>query len=381
MSQPTIDSKKTIEENDDLAVVVIAPTGRDAELSCEILRRANIASLACQSFSDLMRRLDSDSGPVVMAVEAVNEEAAERLQAKLELQPQWSDLPLVIFKGERGLPRYLEDLARRSNATLLQRPIQVVSFVSSIRAAVRSRMRQYETRDLLKQLSSRARQLRRLALELTEAEERERNRLAQILHDDLQQLLVAIKFQLEVFPGRIRKDGISKPVEEIVELVEMAIGKSRSLSHDLSPPILKKRDMATSLKWLADRMNQLYGLRVTVDARIDAEPAQMQLRAFLFRSAQEYLFNVVKHAGTDTARVKLSSSAEGVELCVSDSGVGFLPEHFGKNEKTSGFGLFSIRERAHLLGGRFQVESAPGKGSMFTLTMPLNWTGPDTAEV
>ncbi len=376
VNQPDIHSESTRPEGEESAVLVIAPTGRDSDLSRDMLRRAGVECIACRSFDELMRRIEAGSGPAVIAAEAINAAAADRLQIVLENQPKWSDLPLIIFTGRGGLPQYMEGLARRRNTTILHRPIQVTSFITTLRAAVDNRIRQYEVRKLLRQLSDRTRQLQRLALQLTEAEERERDRLAGLLHDDLQQILAGANFHLEHFPQRIRKAGVESAVREVSALLKQAIEKSRCLSHDLSPPTLKQHGLVTALHWLADRMRQMHGLRVEVHARADAEPAGMSLKMFLFRSAQECLFNTVKHAGTDEARLELVPSVEGVRLCIRDEGAGFDPEEIAGIDEPAGFGLFSIRERALLLGGRFEIQSTPGRGSLFTLIMPLDHSGP-----
>jgi signal transduction histidine kinase len=363
-------SESLIETREDLAVLVIAPAGRDSDLSCGMLGRSGLACIPCRSVAELMRQIDAGSGPAVIAAEAIDAEAAHRLGLLLDAQPAWSDLPLILFAGRGGLPYYMEDLARRRNTTVLHRPIQTTSFLTTIRAAVQNRLRQYEVRDLLEQLSDRTRQLQRLALQLTDAEERERDRLAGLLHDDLQQILAGANFHLEHFPQRIRKAGVETAVREVSALLKQAIEKSRSLSHDLSPPTLKQHGLSAALHWLADRMRQMHGLRVEVDARPDAEPADVFLKMFLFRSAQECLFNTVKHAGTDEARLELVPSSEGVRLCIRDEGAGFDPEEITSIDAPAGFGLFSIRERALLLGGRFEIQSAPGKGCVFRLIMP-----------
>ncbi len=376
MKQPDIHSESLSPVGKDSAVLVIAPTGRDSDLSRDLLRRAGVECIACRSFDELMRRIGAGSGPAVIAAEAINAAAADRLQIVLENQPKWSDLPLIIFTGRGGLPQYLEELARRRNTTILHRPIQVTSFITTLRAAVDNRLRQYEVRDLLGQLSNRTRQLKRLALELTDAEERERDRLAGLLHDDLQQILAGANFHLDGFSKKIHKEGIESAIREVSLLLKQAIEKSRSLSHDLSPPTLKQHGLVAALHWLADRMQQMHGLGVTVDAQSDAEPSHVSMKLFLFRSAQECLFNTVKHAGTDEAGLELVRSAEGVQLRIRDAGAGFDPEEITNFDEPAGFGLFSIRERALLLGGRFEIQSTPGQGSVFTLVMPLDYAGP-----
>jgi|GEM_PF-776503 len=215
-------------------------------------------------------------------------------------------------------------------------------------------------------LKRRAGQLQVLALKLSEAEDRERRRLAEMLHDDLQQLLAAAKLQL----GQISElAGDNAPVMKVAELVDKilseSVRKTRNLSHELSPTVLSQQGLAAALKWLARQMEIKHGLSVEIKSETEAEPASPPLRVFLYKAVNEILFNVVKHAGVNTAKVTVRRAPGGVEVTVSDSGKGFDPGRMSGAD--SGFGLFSIQERIQMLGGEMRIESAPGEGSRFIL--------------
>ncbi len=221
---------------------------------------------------------------------------------------------------------------------------------------------------------ARTRQLQALAVELIEAEERERHRVAKLLHDDLQQIMASAKFQLQA----AHASHSPKPLmESVICLLEESIAKSRSLSHELSPPILRHSNLVDALAWLARQMEVKFGLCVELIA--DSERQGMvgrcenkSLKVFLFRAVQELLFNVVKHAGIKTARVTFTGSERGFFIIVSDYGRGFDPTFLNTSDGSGGLGLLSLRERAHYLGGGLKIESYPGKGSRFILTVPLN---------
>ncbi|MCX5684585.1 MAG: ATP-binding protein, partial [Planctomycetota bacterium] len=206
---------------------------------------------------------------------------------------------------------------------------------------------------------------------MTLAEARERRRLATILHDHLQQLLVGAKFSTSILRMKAGKD-VQPTVEQLAETLTEAIRAARSLTADLSPPILHEKGLAAGLEWLGRQMHGKHGMAIEVDAQADGEPQAEQVRIFLFEAVRELLLNAAKHAQTDTARVglRLLDSGE-VEVTVADSGAGFDPARL-ENEMTAtgGFGLFSIRERLGYLGGRMTVDSAPGRGSRFTLVAP-----------
>ena len=156
------------------------------------------------------------------------------------------------------------------------------------------------------ELEHRARQLQKLTLELSEAEDRERKRLAEILHDDLQQILAAAKFHLSLLGSRVKSDPSQQAiVTEVEQMLMEAIQKSRSLSHELSPATLHQGDLAEILGWLAGQVRAKHGLSVTVEAFGNVDTPSDALKMFLYKAAQELLFNVVKHARVNEARIRV----------------------------------------------------------------------------
>ena len=215
----------------------------------------------------------------------------------------------------------------------------------------------------------RAKQLQALSMELIEVEEQERQRIAALLHDDLQQVLAAARLQLQAACETIPSAPMLEGVEQL--LVE-SIRKSRHLSHELSPAVLHHSGLVAAMQWLARKMKDQFGLQVQLESDGAHELESSPLRVFLFRAVQELLFNVVKHAGVKTAQVVLSSSGSSLAMTVSDQGQGFSPDILDSYTEPRGFGLLSIRERARYIGGNLVVESAPGKGSRFALTVPIS---------
>lgn len=209
------------------------------------------------------------------------------------------------------------------------------------------------------EVQQKADQLRMLALELTRTEERERRRLAQILHDDLQQTLVAAKLRLSGVPGPVAR--------EVQGLLDESIRTSRSLTADLSPPVLYDGGLVAGLRWLAGRMQEKHGLIIDVQADAQDEPQDQELQIFLYQAVREMLFNVVKHAGVNQARVSLRRHDSQVTVQVQDPGRGFNTATAHQTTSSSGFGILSLRERVKLMGGRLDITSAPGKGTCVTL--------------
>jgi PAS domain S-box-containing protein len=218
------------------------------------------------------------------------------------------------------------------------------------------------------ELQQRTRQLQHLAMELSQAEDRERKHLAELLHDDLQQLLAAAKFQLGLLGNHVKGEATAlELIDEVKQVLVEAIGKSRSLSHELSPPVLGQSDLCEIFEWMAEHVKAKHGLTVHLDALCPIYVESEPLKAFLYKAIQEMLFNVIKHAKVKEAQLRLRRANGRLWVCVSDKGRGFAPQEI---EKTSGFGLLSVRERIELLGGRMRIKSAPGKGSVFVISVP-----------
>jgi PAS domain S-box-containing protein len=218
-----------------------------------------------------------------------------------------------------------------------------------------------------------ARQLRMLARELTQAEMHERERVARVLHDNFQQLLVAARLHVEML---LRGDAGPRQrhqLDKVNDILQESIRECNSLAVELCPPVLYDLGLAAGLEWLGERMRALHGLRVRVETCPDAEPEDVDLRAFLFEAVRELLFNVVKHARADAAIVTMDRTPSGlVKIAVADRGRGFDSSESSPDQSLEPcLGLFSIRGRLMSLGGRLEVESAAGRGTRVALYAPL----------
>jgi PAS domain S-box-containing protein len=225
------------------------------------------------------------------------------------------------------------------------------------------------------ELKERAGQLARLASQLTMAEQRERKRLGQILHDGLQQYLLAAKLQVGGLLDQATDDALKQAASEVENLLSESIRVSRSLAAELTPPILHEAGLSAGLGWLSRWMSDKHRLKVELVMPMDALVLTDDAKVLLFESVRELLLNVVKHAGTLSARVSLAQEdGRSLQIVVSDNGVGFDPARLSVEDGC--FGLFSIHERLCLIGGGFEVDSSPGKGARFTLIVPLSINEP-----
>ena len=219
-------------------------------------------------------------------------------------------------------------------------------------------------------------QLRALAGQLSRAEQVERKRLARILHDHIQQLIVAARMQLGWMTQADDAGQLQAAAQGVDSILHEALEASRSLAIDLSPPVLHESGLAAGLNWLASRLREKHQFEVKLRTDSDAEPATEETRLLLFECARELLFNVIKHAGVSQASVTLERAADDrLALVVADRGKGFDPNLLEKRRADEvTFGLFSIQERLTQIGGGMDVETTPGKGTRIVLTAPIGET-------
>jgi len=222
-------------------------------------------------------------------------------------------------------------------------------------------------------------QLRQLAAELVRSEQHERERLARVLHDDLQQLLVATMFQLTGIRARVHDEQLRRVLDSMDDLLKQSLDTSRTLTVELSPTILREAGLDAALPWLARQIRKRHHLKV--ETQINAHVAQDAdgVVVLLFSAVRELLLNVVKHANVDEARVQLDRiDGDRVRIVVSDEGAGFDPARVQDEEgPATGLGLFGLRERLEHIGGQCLIDSAPGRGTRVTLTAEVG--PPDTS--
>jgi PAS domain S-box-containing protein len=220
---------------------------------------------------------------------------------------------------------------------------------------------------LEQRVAERTVQLRELAVQLTRAEQQERRRIAHILHEHFQQLLVTVKHRLNRIRNRTQDADLLDQLQQAEGILGEAIQASRSLTVELCPPVVYDMGLAAALRWLGRWMWDNHGLTVEVQADDQANPSAEEVSVLLFEAVRELLFNVLKHAQTLHARVEMRPAAGQTRIVVRDEGSGFDPSG---QDRSKGFGLFGIRHRLELLGGTFQMESTRGWGTCITLVSP-----------
>ena len=229
------------------------------------------------------------------------------------------------------------------------------------------------------------RKLRKLAAELTVVEARERRAIAAELHENLGQLLATAKMKIAPLRMAIPDSGLQLRVAEVQGLVEDALQQTRSLTYQLSSPILYQLGLEAALKWMAEEMQKQYGYRVTFTRQGESGTLREESSVFLFSAVRELLVNVAKHAEANEVAVRLRWLDDGVEVLVKDNGKGFernglagsAAEGLGVAESKDGFGLFNIHERVEDFGGRVWLRSEPQKGTAVKIRLPLDAASQD----
>lgn len=372
-----------------------------AAWAADVLHSAHLRCLVFEDLSSLVQALQEGGDTIIVAERAITERAARLLSAAMAKRAPWSNLPIVILTDGTPEPIHrLKELslfgpAASSNITILERPMHEVTLTTVVRSALRARQRQYEVRDLMHHLETkneelrksqnalqntnatleervakRTKQVRELALALTTAEQRERARISEVLHDHLQQLIHGARIWTESMVdnvGSVR----SATLRRIIDLLDEATKTTRSLTVELSPPVLQNEGLAEALHWLTTHVAKAHDLHVVLDVDSDLYVAEQDLRSLLFRMIRELLFNVVKHAGVDTAAVRAHRTRGNCVIEVIDEGVGFEPDHLDENDPNDSFGLFSVRERLDLVGGHLTLDTAPEEGTTARIEVPL----------
>jgi len=395
MNNATHDKRALVSRmhNKDERVIIIAPVGQDAIAIAGLLDAQGFETQICNGLDEYSRQITDRAGALLLTEEALESPQGSLLLDALKAQPPWSELPLIVLtSGGESRRAGLLNLAAAAagSVTLLERPISTLTLTRSVQVALRSRHRQYQVRDLVAQLANlnqtlerrvakrtaeaveQAQKLRLLSAELSLAEEAERRRIAEMLHEDLQQLLVAARMQLAALcrtRDSVQREAIAR---EIADVLERSFKLTKSLTVELAPPVLSEHGLAAALEWLAAETAKNYNVEVTVEADSSANPKAADVRIFLFRAVRELLLNSAKHAGGSAVHITMQyGRPDKVRIIVADDGPGFDPNSL--DDKRSGsqtVGLLNIRERVSGFGGKFHIDSGPKRGTRITLSLP-----------
>jgi signal transduction histidine kinase len=277
----------------------------------------------------------------------LNTKLVEEIKERLQIE---EDLHMTQENLEKQVEKRTEEL-QQTNATL-QEEIEI---------------RKEKENDLI----NHRKRLRALSSELMEAEDRERRQLASDLHDQVGQSLSAVKMYVDGLVASTSAPPLER-LQLIASIVDETIQDIRTLTFELSPPILYELGLSAALDWLTEEFQQKYGITITHTCDECTNCNTPATLALIFRTIRELLINVVRHAAAESAEVQVRCTGKGVRLTVKDNGCGMKDPNQKDGENTNGgFGLFSIRERVINTGGTVVINSSKDTGTAIILTIPF----------
>jgi len=362
-------------------ILIVAPIGRDAELMCAQLKAAGLNCATCVDVRQLCSDLADGAGAIILTEEALTHESAAELMRELSRQPPWSEIPLIILTGALSFEvkvHSFDGLVRRTNVTLVDRPVRIKSLISAAQTALRARQRQYDVRDLMQQLEERV---------------HERDRFLAVLGHELRNPLGAILLASQMTDP----DGLIDP--EKAQLIERQSRHLTRLVNDLldlsrvaaGKIVLKRQrvnlvEIVTQSVRMVVPMAQRQGVDLalrTPENRliVDADPVRVD------QIVTNILTNAIKYT-PEGGHVTLDLSDDNGQatIRVTDDGVGVAPERIGgifelfaqaenaigRAQGGMGIGLALVRNLTELHDGSVAARSeGVGKGSEFVVRLPL----------
>jgi len=215
-------------------------------------------------------------------------------------------------------------------------------------------------------------QLRSLALDLALSEEHIRRQVAMNMHDYLGQNLAISKIKLDSLRQLVTSQKKADILDEVRTLLGSTIDSVRSLTFELSPPVLYELGFEAAVEWLVRYIGKRDGMLTDFHNDGKLKSLEDNVRILLFQSVREAIINVTKHAHAKKMSVSITREGPDIQISIVDDGVGFdVSKVRLLDEKSHAFGLLSIRERIGYIGGRFEIQSAPGKGTRVLLSAPV----------
>ena len=389
-------------------VLVLPATGRDYELTEEILLRAGIPCFRCSDVDELIVELTRGAGAVLIVEERLASPQDNAILGHLADQPSWSDLPLLVLaRNGADSASVAAAMHAYGNVTVLERPLRIAALVSALRSALRARARQYEVRadaaalqaakdELEERVRDRTQELERsnrlleekmrqtqaaedrayeLLRELVRAQESERARIARDLHDELGQQITSIRLHLRQLEEVLAADSETRELLDHTQHQAEAIDTHVSfLAWKIRPTTIQEHGLAQALAGYIREWSRNFSIHADFRSSGQADKSLLpEIEVNIYRIAQEALNNIAKYAAESTVDVLLTIGEKEASLIVEDTGPGFDTEALRDNRSDGGLGLSGIRERAALLGGSVEIESRIGTGTTLYVRIPARF--------
>lgn len=381
-------------------ILVLTPTGRDAELVTATLRQANLDSQVCEDWAALEREIQAGAAAILISEEALHPAGARRLHQLLEEQPAWSDLPTMLLIGRSADTAAMHTAARAiGNVTLLERPMRVAALLSAAEYALRARRRQYQSRSQLLELERAAADLGASEQQLREADARKDEFLATLAHE-LRNPLAPIRNALHVLRRRTADpalaplhDIVDRQLRQMVRLVDDLLEVSR-ITRGKVELHLEDLDIASTLRGAIETSRPLIdAARHTLTVELPAEPVHIRGDSVRLGQVFSNLLNNAAKYTEDGGLIRLTARVSGpeVEVSIEDNGIGIEPAMLSSvfdiftqvrdaNARAQGglgIGLTLARSLVDLHHGRVVATSeGRGKGSRFSVYLPVATRAP-----
>jgi two-component system, sensor histidine kinase len=384
-------------ERHDERILIVAPIGRDAALLSSALRGASLSPAVCAEVAALVAELDRGAGAIILTEEVLDRRALAQVGGALAAQPAWSDLSVVVLTSADRVTEpsalTMKGLEALGNVTLLERPVRVMTLVSTAQSALRARRRQYEVRDHLHERERIARELRERA-EHTDAANRAKDEFLAMLGHELRNPIASIVTAIGVLDHLGGDDMRMQRAREVIvrqaghlgRLVDDLLDVSRVTTGRIvlnRRPIELGASVARSVSTLlASRGRKRHDVSVSVEPLwVDGDETRLE------QVVTNLVGNALKYTPEDgVIRVRVTADGSDAVLRVEDSGIGLppalLPRVFdlfvqgdrGVERATGGLGigLTLVRRLVELHGGNVQAASeGVDRGSVFTVRLPL----------
>jgi signal transduction histidine kinase/ActR/RegA family two-component response regulator len=377
-------------------ILILPPTPKDGEMTVELLQRDRMDARICRTLSDLCAEMRGGAAMLILTQEAVLADATNSLGEALAAQDDWSDIPVILLTPPgQDTPVTVQRLEAVGHMTLIKRPVQLNNFMTTIRSALRDRLRQYGIRDLLSERVAQEAQARLAAEKANAANIAKSEFLANMSHE--------IRTPMNAILGLATLLAKSQPLtatqQKFIQTLAVSGESLLMLINDLldiskiEASGIEIEQVPFALDQLLESVVEMSSVRArekSLDLRLDI--GAIRGKGFLGDPTriQQIMTNLCSNAVkfTDSGSITLSAHLEDgdrIALVVSDTGIGIerkkldrIFEKFTQADNTisrkfggTGLGLAISKTLAELMGGRIDVASTPGEGSRFTVILPL----------
>ena len=357
-----------------LDILHLEDSDADHALTVRTLGKAGLqfSMVRVDSLDEFQRYIDQNFFDVVLADYRLPGFTELEAWARVAKKPHHP--PFILLSGAIGEAAAVDAIRMGMADYLLKEDMPRLAHV--VERALEVREARIAREKAMVDLAASERRLAELAEHLQLSIERERASIAREIHDDIGGALTAVRFDLAWIGRHSTDKGMLGHVNSATDMLQHALGASQRIMMNLRPPVLEE-GLVAAIQWLATSFEQRSGKPVQFTCSGDDIRVAPAVQLVAYRTAQEALTNIAKHARPRKVGIDLSDREGVLTLEVSDDGVGICQAML---EKPQAFGLKGLQERARTVGGWIDISSRPGKGTSVILTVPLTCVGSELPE-